>query len=331
MGDGVKKRVLSGIQPSGNLHIGNFVGALRRWVAVQDEAENYFCIVNLHAITVPQDPVVLRAKTRELAGLYLAAGIDPVKSTVFVQSHVPAHTELCWILNCMTPMGWLERMTQFKDKAVKHQERVSAGLFAYPVLMAADILIYQAHLVPVGDDQRQHVELARDIAIRFNNRFGDTFVVPEATFGGAGKRIMSLSDPTQKMSKDAEDPSGSLALLDTPDVIRKKVARAKTDPGQEVRFDPTRPGVTNLLDLYQALTGESQDDIETRFVGKGYADLKRDVADAVIAELEPLQRRYRDLTSEFGYLDTILRDGGERASAVAQRTLDDVTAKVGLR
>lgn len=326
----MKQRVFSGIQPSGNLHIGNYLGALRRWVAQQNETDNYFCIVNLHAITLPQDPAELREKTRELAALYFAAGIDPRKSTVFIQSQQPAHAQLTWILNCMTPMGWLERMTQFKDKASKNKERAGVGLFDYPVLMAADILLYQAQLVPVGDDQRQHVELARDLAIRFNNRFGQTFVVPEATFGQAGARIMSLGNPAEKMSKSDPDQQNIVRLLDSPDAIRRKIARAKTDPGHEVRFDPARPGVSNLLEIYQAITREPREAIEAHFEGKGYADLKRDVADAVIAELEPLQARFRELTAAPGYLDGLLREGLQRAAVVADKTLADVMQKVGL-
>ncbi len=326
----MKQRVLSGIQPSGTLHIGNYLGALRRWVAEQNKTDNFFCIVDLHAITEPQDPVALKAKIRELAALYMSAGLDPHRSTIFVQSHVPAHAQLGWILSCMTPLGWLERMTQFKDKAAKNRERSSAGLLMYPVLMAADILLYQADAVPVGDDQRQHVELARDIAIRFNSRFGETFVVPTATFGSAGVRIMSLGDPTTKMSKSDPDPANQIGLLDSPDVIRKKIARAKTDPGHEITFDPQRPGVTNLLDIYRAITNQETQEIEAHFAGKGYADLKRDVAGAVVGELEPLQRRYAELMSDPANLEALLREGAMRASIPAEQTLATVFAKVGL-
>ncbi|HEV7214164.1 MAG TPA: tryptophan--tRNA ligase, partial [Chloroflexota bacterium] len=283
----MRRRVFSGIQPSGELTLGNYLGALRRWVAMQDEYENIFCIVDLHAITDPQDPQELRRRTRDLVALYLAAGLDTAKSVIFVQSHVAAHSELAWLLNCFTPMGWLERMTQYKDKTAKRSgERISVGLFDYPALMAADILLYQAHLVPVGDDQRQHVELTRDLAMRFNYRFGDTFVLPEPLIGEAGARIMSLTDPTQKMSKSDVDPNGTIALLDPPDLVRRKIMRAKTDSGSDAAFDPARPGITNLLEIYKTLTGEPQQQVEDHFAGRGYGEVKREVADLVVAALE---------------------------------------------
>ncbi|MCL4509119.1 MAG: tryptophan--tRNA ligase [Chloroflexi bacterium] len=328
----MQKRVLSGIQPSGELTLGNYLGALRRWVSMQDKNESYFCIVDLHAITEPQDPQDLRRRTRDIAALYLAAGLDSAKSIIFVQSHVRAHSELGWILNCMTPMGWLERMTQFKDKVAKGSaERVSVGLFDYPVLMAADILLYQAHLVPVGDDQRQHVEFTRDVALRFNHRFGDTFTIPEPLIGDTGARIMSLSDPTKKMSKSDEDPSGTIALLDPPELVRRKIMRAKTDSGTEPRFDDERPGITNLLEIFSALTGKSRAETEAHFAGRGYGDVKRELADATITALEPLQREHQRYTDDPAELDRELRKGCERASVVAEQTLRDVQEKVGLR
>ncbi|MCL5946439.1 MAG: tryptophan--tRNA ligase [Chloroflexi bacterium] len=328
----MQKRVISGIQPSGELTLGNYLGALRRWVSMQDHYENYFCIVDLHAITEPQDPQELRRRVRDIAAFYLAAGLDTRRSVIFIQSHIRAHSELGWILNCMTPMGWLERMTQFKDKAAKGgRERISVGVFDYPVLMAADILIYQAHLVPVGDDQRQHVELTRDIAIRFNNRFGETFTIPEAFIGDTGARIMSLADPTQKMSKSTEDPNGTITLLDPPDLVRRKIMRAKTDSGSEACFDPTRPGITNLLEIYSTLTGLSRSQTEDHFAGHGYGDVKRELADLVIAALEPLQREHHRYIDDLAALDHELQSGSDRATAIAERTLRDVQEKVGVR
>jgi tryptophanyl-tRNA synthetase len=328
----MRKRVFSGIKPSGELTLGNYLGALRRWVAMQDAYENYFCIVDLHAITEPQDPQELRRRTRDLVALYLAAGLDTAKSVIFVQSHVAAHSELAWLLNCFTPMGWLERMTQYKDRVAKGSgERISAGLFDYPALMAADILLYQAHLVPVGDDQRQHVELTCDVAMRFNHRFGDTFVLPEVLIGEAGARIMSLTDPTQKMSKSDVDPNGTIALLDPPDLVRRKLMRAKTDSGSEATFDPARPGITNLLEIYQTLAGETEEQVETHFAGRGYGDVKREVADRVIAALEPLQQGHHRYVDDPAELDRQLQQGRDRAAAVAEPTLRDVQEKIGIR
>jgi tryptophanyl-tRNA synthetase len=326
-----RPRVLSGVQPSGNLHLGNYLGAIKRWVDNQDQFDNFFCIVDLHAITVPQDPVALRRQTRELAAFYLAAGLDPEKSTIFVQSHVPAHAELGWILNCVTPMGWLERMTQFKDKSAKeadNRERISTGLFDYPVLMAADILLYQARYVPVGDDQRQHVELTRDVAERFNRLFGDTFVVPEPMIAESGARIMSLEDPTKKMSKSDESAGSRIGVYDSPDAIRRNVMRATTDSLRDVRFDPERPGVYNLLAIYEVLSGQHRSEIEGQFAGKGYGDLKREVADLVIATLEPIQARAKSLL-ESGELERLLAEGAGRAAPVANQTLRQVKHAMG--
>lgn len=326
---GKKPRVFSGIQPSGALHIGNYLGAIQRFVADQDEFDNIFCIVDLHAITVPQDPAELREMTRELAAVYFAAGIDPERSIVFVQSHVSAHAELAWILNCFTPMGWLERMTQFKDKSSREgRERASAGLFTYPALMAADILLYDTHFVPVGDDQKQHVELTRDIAERFNARFGDQLVVPAPRIADVGARIMSLTDPERKMSKS--EPAGALALLASPDVLRKQIMRATTDSGREVRFDEARPGLYNLLEMYQLLSGRGRPEIEREFEGRGYGDLKRALADVTIEALRPLQKRYAELRREPEHLEALLRRGAERAAPLANATLRRVTAAVGL-
>ncbi len=328
-----KQRVLSGVQPSGNLTIGNYLGALSQWVKEQHRYESYFCVVDLHAITMPQDPAVLLGKTREVAALYIACGIDPEVATIFVQSHVPAHAELAWILNCVTPLGWLNRMTQFKDKAAKQeQESVSTGLLDYPVLMAADILLYQAHQVPVGDDQRQHLELTRDVAQRFNHLFGETFVIPEAMIRGTAARIMGLDDPTKKMSKsETGSQYHAVQLLDPPKVGRKKIMRAKTDSGSDIRFtdDPDRAGVNNLLQIYEALSGDTREALEAHFAGQGYGTLKKEVADLVIETLAPIQERYKTITGEPGYLDDVLKTGAERASAVANQTLKRVKERVG--
>lgn len=328
-----KKRVLSGIQPSGNLTIGNYLGALSQWVQEQHHYESYFCVVDMHAITVFQDPAVLKAKTREVAALYIACGIDPEIATIFIQSHVAAHAELAWILNCFTPIGWLNRMTQFKDKAAKQQEdSVSTGLFDYPVLMAADILLYQAHVVPVGDDQRQHLELTRDVAQRFNHLFGDTFVIPEPMIRESGARIMGLDEPTKKMSKSEVDSQyHAVYLLDDLKQARKKIMRAKTDSLGEIKFssDPDRAGVNNLLQIYMAITGAAPAEIEAHFEGKGYGALKGDVADLVIDMLQPIQARYTELTSDFTYLDGVLAKGAEKAAAFAEQTLKDVKDRVG--
>src|SRR5213083_491618 len=282
------KRIFSGVQPTGNVHLGNYLGALRNWVALQHEYESFFCIVNLHAITVPQNPKVLAEKTRELARIYLEVGIDPEVYTVFVQSDVAEHAELTWLLNCIVRMSELERMTQFKDKARKQEENVGVGLFDYPVLMASDILLYQTDLVPVGEDQKQHLELTRDIAIRFNRDYGKTFVVPDPFIPRVGARIMSLADPAKKMSKsDEETEAGCIMLLDSDDAVRRKFKRAVTDSGTEIRFDAARPAITNLLTIYHLLTGQSEKEIEIHFAGHGYAKLKEELADVTIEFLRP--------------------------------------------
>lgn len=332
MSENSKKRVLSGIQPSGNLTIGNYLGALRQWVAEQETFNCYFCVVDLHAITLPQDPAALREKTREVAALYLAVGLDPEKVTIFVQSHVPAHAELNWILSCLSPLGWLYRMTQFKDKSAKQQQdSIGAGLLNYPTLMAADILLYQAHAVPVGDDQRQHLEYTRDLAQRFNSMYGDTFVIPEAMIPKEGARIMGLDSPTAKMSKSEESDYHAVYLLDPPNRMKKKIMRAVTDSGSEITFndDPARAGVNNLLTIYQATTGETKEAIEAHFAGKGYGDLKKAVAEVVMAKLEPVQTEYNRIVGESGYLDSILAQGAERASEMAEKTLAQVKERVG--
>lgn len=324
-------RVFSGIQPSGTLHIGNYLGAIRNWVATQDERENYFCIVDMHAITVPQDPEPLRRKTRELAAIYLAAGLDPRKSTIFVQSHVPAHAECCWILNCVTPVGWLERMTQYKTKA-EQQESVSAGLLDYPVLQAADILLYDADEVPVGEDQKQHVELARDIAQRFNRIYGETFAVPQPVVPKTGARIRALNDPERKMSKsEAHIRDHAIRLTDEPDVIRQVFRRAVTDTGREIRFSetPDKAGINNLLEIYELFSGQSRSQIEAHFGGQGYAALKSEVAEAVVEGLRPIRDRYRDLMADPAELDRLLALGAERASAIAEPKVDEVKYRVG--
>ncbi|HTY82162.1 MAG TPA: tryptophan--tRNA ligase, partial [Dehalococcoidales bacterium] len=323
----MKKRVFSGIQPTGNQHIGNYLGATRRWAAEQDDYDNIFCIVDLHAITLPQDPKVLKAKIRELSGLLMAAGIDPNKSILFVQSHVSAHSELAWIMNCFIPMGWLHRMTQFKEKA-KNKETVSTGLFDYPALMAADILLYKTDVVPVGEDQKQHVELARDTAQRFNNIYGETFVLPEPRIADVGARIMGLDDPTKKMSKSESAPNHAINLLDEPNVIRNKIARATTDSLKEIRFDEARPGIYNLLTIYQTLTGEKKQDIEKKFEGKGYGDFKKALAEVVVESLAPLQKRYKELTADPSYIPSVLKVGADKARPVAEKTLKEVQNKI---
>ena len=323
------KRIFRGAQPTGNVHLGNYLGALRNWVALQHDYESFFCIVNLHAITVPQDPKVLAAKTRELARIYLAVGIDPNVSTVFVQSDVAAHAELTWLLNSVARMSELERMTQFKDKARKQEENVSVGLFDYPVLMAADILLYQTDLVPVGEDQKQHLELTRDIAIRFNRDYGQTFAVPDPFIPKVGARIMSLADPAKKMSKsDEESEAGCIMLLDSDDAVRRKFKRAVTDSGTEIRFDDSRPAITNLLTIYHLLTGKPSQEIEDHFSGSGYAKLKDELADVTIEFLRPFQERVRGIDDD--KLDQILEQGAERAEAIAKVTLTRAKSSMGL-
>jgi tryptophanyl-tRNA synthetase len=325
----MKTRVFSGMQPTGNLHIGNYLGALKNWVRIQHDYECIFCIVDLHAITVFQEPLQLRAKISEIAAVYLAAGIDPKVCAIMVQSAVPAHTELAWMLTCVTPVGWLERMTQYKAKSAK-QESISDGLLQYPVLMAADIMLYQAGIVPVGEDQAQHLELTRDIAQRFNSLYGDTFVVPGTSLPAVGARVMGLDDPTVKMSKSETGANHAVALLDPPDKIRKTIMRATTDSNPAVDIATAGPGVLNLLSIYQAFAGATDDDIKNEFTGLRYGDLKKRVADMVIAHLGPFQERYRQIVSEPGYLEGILRAGAERVSPIANDTVRLVKQRMGL-
>jgi tryptophanyl-tRNA synthetase len=328
-----KPRILSGVQPTGKIHLGNYVGALSVWREQQQAYDCLFCVVDLHALTIPEvvRPAELRRKTREVCALYLACGIDPAQATIFVQSEVHEHAELAWVLGCVTPLGWLHRMTQFKTKS-EARESVGTGLLTYPVLQAADIVLYQADQVPVGDDQKQHIELARDVAQRFNQLFGETLTVPEVMIRKTGARIMGLDDPTAKMSKSTgEKVKGhAVGLLDPPKAIRKAFGRAVTDSGNQARFADASPGVINLLTIYEALTGEPREAIEPRFDGQGYGHLKMAVADVVIATLEPIQRRWQEIMEDPGYLDDVLDRGAERARAIASQVLRDVKAAVGL-
>jgi tryptophanyl-tRNA synthetase len=326
-----RPRVFSGSQPSGTLHLGNYLGAIRNYVAMQETHDCIYCVVDLHAITVRQVRAELRRNTIDVANAYLAAGVDPERSIVFVQSHVPAHTELMWILNTVTYMGELRRMTQFKDKTAGAEgESIGVGLFDYPVLMAADILLYQADAVPVGEDQKQHVELTRDLAERFNNAFGKAFVVPEPIIRTEGKRVMSLDDPAKKMSKSAGSENSYIAVMDAPDVIRRKIRRAVTDSGTGVTSGPDKPALTNLLEIYSILAGDPIPDIEARYEGKGYADFKTDLAEIVVDALVPIQERIRELEADKSYTLEVLKTGAERAEAIAGRTLAKVRERVGL-
>ena len=319
----MRARVFSGIQPTGSPHIGNYLGALKNWARIQYDYESIYCIVDLHAVTVYQDPKELRAKIEELAGMLLAIGIDPSHSSLVVQSSVAQHAELAWMLTCVTPVGWLERMTQYKAKSAA-QETIGDGLLQYPVLMAADILLYDAAIVPVGDDQSQHLELTRDIAQRFNSMYGDTFVVPATHLPTVGARVMGLDEPDKKMSKSATGTGHAVSLLDPPDVIRKKIMRATTDSNPAVDFDRLGAGVQNLLTIYQAFTGNSADETRKQFEGKRYGDLKKGVAEAVVTALEPIQKRYREIMEERGYLARVLQDGAERITPIAKDTIEKV-------
>jgi tryptophanyl-tRNA synthetase len=326
-----RRRVFSGIQPSGRSHLGTYLGALKNWVAVQDNYDSFFCIVDLHALTVPQDPKVLRKNVREMAALYVAVGLDPGKSTIFRQSRVSGHAELAWLLNCVARVGELSRMTQFKDKAQKGgADSASVGLYDYPVLQAADVLLYNAHLVPVGEDQRQHLELMRTLARRFNGLYGETFVVPEPMILDVGARVMALDDPTSKMSKSAPTPAGYVELLDEPDVIRRKIRRAKTDSGSEIVASPEKPAITNLLNIYAGLTELSVPDLEERYRGKGYGDLKKDLGEVVVEALTPIRERALELLDDPNELDELLESGAERAREVARATLRDAQVRMGL-
>jgi tryptophanyl-tRNA synthetase len=323
-------RVFSGIQPTGDLHLGNYLGAVRRWAADQYRHDAIHCVVDLHAMTLPYDPAALAAATRDTAAVLLAAGLDPERCILFVQSHVGAHTELTWILNCVATFGELRRMTQFKEKG-KGQESVSAGLFDYPVLMVADILLYDTDEVPIGDDQRQHLELARDVATRFNSRFGDTLVVPRATFPTAAGRVMDLQNPMAKMSKSADSPQGTVLMLDPPEVITKKIKSAVTDSGTEVRYDPDgKPGISNLLEIYAAATDQPVPDAEAKFAGQGYGAFKGAVAEAVVTLLEPVRQRYELLAADPAEVDRQLGIGATKARGIAEPVLDRVRRATGL-
>jgi tryptophanyl-tRNA synthetase len=325
----MKARVFSGVQPTGNLHIGNYLGALKNWVEIQGNYESIFGIVDLHAITVYQEPSELRAKILETAALFLAAGIDPKHSTIVVQSSVPEHVELAWMLTCVTPVGWLERMTQYKAKSLA-QETVGDGLLQYPVLMTADILVYQAAVVPVGEDQAQHLELARDIAQRFNSLYGETFVMPDTRLPLSGARVMGLDDPTKKMSKSASGSGHAVGLLDAPEVARKKIMRATTDSQPAVDFEKLSPGVLNLIDISKAFMAWGPQQAHAEFNGMRYGDLKKKVAEIVVSHLEPLQKRYAEIMDEPGYLTGVLKEGAERVSPIAKSTVQLVKERMGL-
>lgn len=324
-----KKSVFSGIQPSGVLTLGNYIGALRNWAKLQVDFNAFYCVVDMHSITVRQDPEALRRRSIETMALLVACGVKPETSTMFIQSHVPAHAQLSWVLSCNTYMGELSRMTQFKDKSARHADNINAGLFTYPVLMAADILLYQADLVPVGADQKQHIEITRDVAIRFNNAYGKTFTIPEPYIPEVGARVMSLQEPEKKMSKSDDNPNAYIALLDSPDVIMKKMKRAVTDSENCIAYDEKRPGVANLLSIYSTCAGESIQDAVARFEGKGYGALKTAVAEAVISLLEPVQKEFYRVLEEKDYLNETIRYGAQKAAEAANKTLKDVYDKVG--
>jgi tryptophanyl-tRNA synthetase len=322
--------VLSGIQPTGAIHIGNYFGAIKHWVAGQDDAENIFCLVDMHALTVPQEPDVLRSQILETAMVLIAAGIDQAKSRLFVQSNVREHGELTWYLSCIASMGQLQRMTQFKEKSETQRGEVRAGLFTYPVLMAADILLYRTTHVPVGEDQKQHIELTRDLAQRFNATYGDVFVIPEPAIPKAGARIMGLDDPTKKMSKSAPGSNHAIRVLDSPDQIKKAVMSAQTDSGRDVRADPARPGITNLLAIYAAATGTGIEQAEAHFVNaRGYGDVKKELAEILVETLRPLRERYAELAADPSMVREILRQGADAVRPIARQTADDVKRAMG--
>lgn len=324
-----KKTIFSGIQPSGELTIGNYFGALKNWVKLQDEYNCFYCVVDLHAITVRQIPKELRRRTLEVLAVYIATGLDPKKNTMFIQSHVPAHAEAAWLLNCFTYLGELNRMTQFKDKSQNAGESINAGLLNYPVLMAADILLYNADLVPVGNDQKQHLEITRDIATRFNNLYSPTFKIPEPYIGKTGARIMDLQDPKKKMSKSAKNPNGYILIMDEPNVIKNKVNRAVTDNEGIVRYSDEQPGVKNLINILSTATGKSIEDIEKEYDGLGYAKFKKDVAEAIIAEVEPVQKEVKRYLEDKSYLEEIYKEGAQKATYAANKTLSKMKRKIG--
>ncbi len=324
-----KKTLFSGMQATGNLTLGNYLGALKNWITLDDEYQCFYSVVDLHSITVRQDPAELRKRSRALLTLYIAAGLDPIKNCIYYQSHVSAHAELNWILNCFTYMGELNRMTQFKDKSAKHSDNINSGLFTYPVLMAADILLFQSDVVPVGVDQKQHLEITRDIAERFNNIYGDVFTLPEPYIGKVGAKIMSLQEPTKKMSKSDENINASIYLMDDPDSIIRKFKRAVTDSDNEIRYSEDKPGIRNLIDIYSSATNKSVEDVVKEFDGKGYGDFKLAVGEAVVSVLKPIQDRVADLTKDKAYIDGIIKENGEKASYFANKTLRKVQKKVG--
>lgn len=329
MEEQIKKRMLSMVQPSGHLTLGNYLGAIRNWVDLQDEYDCVFALADLHAITVRQKPADLRKNTYEVLAQYIAAGLDPEKSVLFIQSHVPAHTQLAWVLNCYTMFGELSRMTQFKDKSRSHADNVNAGLFDYPVLMASDILLYQPNYVPVGVDQLQHIELCRDIAQRFNSAYSETFTIPEGYLGKLNTKVMSLSDPTKKMSKSDPNPNGFILLMDKPEDIMRKFKRAVTDSDTRVVCAEDKPGVTNLIGIYAQATGKTIEEVEAEFEGKGYGDFKPAVGEAVIEMLRPIREETERLLKDKSYLESVYRDGAQKADRIAQRTLSKVYRKVG--
>jgi len=324
--------IFSGIQPSGKLHVGNYIGSIHQWIQMQkqDEGDYIFMLANLHSITVAQDPALLRSYIHQLTAWYLASGLDPEKTEIFVQSQNPDHPYLAWMFDCMTPMGWMERMTQYKDKSTKQGERTSVGLFHYPSLMAADILLYDATIVPVGEDQTQHIELTRDIAEKFNHTFGEVFTLPKIRLVGEGARIMSLQNPTEKMSKSAHDPAGTIDLLDTADEIQKKIMRAVTDSGSEIRTGEDKPALTNLLAIYSAFSSKTSDEITHEYMGKGYGDFKKGLAEVVVAGLDPIQKKYHTLIQDTSYLDGILSTGLASARMRSSAKLQKATEAMGL-
>lgn len=324
-----KKNILSGSAPSGNLTLGNYIGAIRSWDALQAEYNCYYMVVDLHSITTKQDPKALRERSLSFYAQYLACGLDPEKNVIFLQSHVAEHAELAWILNCFTPFGDLSRMTQFKDKSAKHPKNINAGLFTYPVLMAADIMLYDAHLVPVGEDQKQHLELTRDLVLRFNNEYGETFVLPDPFIPKVGARVMALQEPTRKMDKSDPNPSNTIFLLDEPKAMEKKFKSATTDSGSEIRAAEDKPGVSNLLQIYSVLSGLSVPEVENQFVGKMYGHLKVELGELAVEKLRPIRERYQQLMADQSYLGSVIRRNAERAREHAGRTLARVYEKVG--
>lgn len=325
-----KKILYSGMQATGTLTLGNYLGALKNWVNLCDEYECFYGVMDLHSLTVRQNPTEFRQNARKLYALYVAAGLDPEKNCIYYQSHVPAHAQLGWVLDCFTYMGELNRMTQFKDKAAKHADNINAGLYTYPVLMAADILLYQADVVPVGIDQKQHLEITRDIAERFNNLYGEVFTVPEAYFGKNSAKVMSLQDPTRKMSKSDENVNATIMLLDDKDTIIRKFKRAVTDSEAEVRYGEDKPGISNLMDIYGCVTGKTNDEITAEFAGKGYGDFKLAVGEAVADELAPLQKRYEELLKDKTYIENCIKENDAKAAYFANKTLRKVHKKIGL-